>query len=85
MRAGSTPAAPTIHQVLWPSLRDGMGDRKHLDDMKTLGYCVAIATLCFLADNGGVDANTMTWALSLVGIIAAIWLLAHDKETDKGY
>ena len=48
--------------------------------MKTLGYCVAVATLCFLAANGGVEATTMTWALSLVGIIAAILLLAHDKE-----
>lgn len=51
-----------------------------LNDMKTLGYCVATATLCFLADNGGVDANTMTWALSLVGIIAAIVLLARSKD-----
>lgn len=53
--------------------------------MKTLGYCVATATLCFLAANGGVEATTMTWALALVGIIAAILLLAHEKETDKGY
>ena len=41
---------------------------------------MAVATLCFLADNGGVDANTMTWAVSLVGIIAAIVLLARSKE-----
>lgn len=85
MRAGSTPAAPTIHLVLGRHIATAWGTEKNYDDMKTLGYCVATATLCFLADNGGVDANTMTWALSLVGIIAAILLLAHDKETDKGY
>lgn len=51
--------------------------------MKTLGYCVAIATIAWWCLNGGEDAGTTTWALSLCGIIAALVLMVkgQDEET----
>ena len=51
--------------------------------MQILSYCVLIGTLLFLCLNGGEDATTTTWALSLCGIITAIALMANgqDEET----
>ena len=66
MRAGSTPAAPTNNQKN--------------KDMKTLGYCVATATLVWLAANGGEQATTTTWALALAGIIASLVLISRTPH-----
>lgn len=52
--------------------------------MQILAYCVLIGTLLFLWLNGGEDADITTWALSLVGIITAIVLMAKgDTESEK--
>lgn len=49
--------------------------------MKTLGYCVAIATLVWLAANGGEQATTTTWALALAGIIASLVLISKEPQS----
>lgn len=48
--------------------------------MRTLGYCVAVATMLFLAFNGGEQATTTTWALALAGIIASLVLISKEPE-----
>lgn len=48
--------------------------------MKTLGYCVAVAALLFLWTNGGEQASTTTWALSLCGIITSLVLLVRSEN-----
>jgi len=66
MRVGSTPTAPTNNQKN--------------KDMKTLGYCVAVATILFLCLNGGEQATTTTWALALAGIIASLVLISRTPH-----
>ena len=56
--------------------------------MKTLAYCVLVGTLAFLWLNGGEDAGTATWVLSLCGIITALALIVKgqsnaDTESEK--
>ena len=48
--------------------------------MQILSYCVLIGTLLFLCLNGGEDATTTTWALSLGGIIAALVLMVKGQD-----
>lgn len=50
--------------------------------MKTLSYCVAVATILFLCLNGGEQATTTTWALSLCGIVTALVLLLKESKKD---
>jgi len=50
--------------------------------MKTLAYCVLVGTLAFLWLNGGEDADITTWALSLVGIITSVVMMATAKEKE---
>lgn len=53
-------------------------------DMKTLGYCVAIATIAWWCLNGGTEADTTTLTLTLVGIIASLAMMAsHREQTDR--
>ena len=68
MRVGSTPTAPTNNQKN--------------KDMKTLGYCVAVAALLFLWTNGGEQASTTTWALSLCGILTALVLMVKGQDDE---
>ena len=51
--------------------------------MQILSYCVLCGTLLFLGLNGGEDATTTTWALSLCGILTALVLMVkgQDEET----
>lgn len=49
--------------------------------MKTLGYCVAIATILFLCLNGGEQATTTTWALALAGIVASLVLISKEPQS----
>ena len=51
--------------------------------MKTLGYCVAIATIAWWCLNGGTEADTTTLTLTLVGIIASLVMMVkgQDEET----
>ena len=53
--------------------------------MKTLGYCVAIATIAWWCLNGGTEADTTTLTLTLVGIIAslAMMMASHREQTDR--
>lgn len=56
--------------------------------MKILSYCVLVGTLLFLWLNGGEDADIVTQALSLCGIITALALMAKgqsnaDIESEK--
>lgn len=53
--------------------------------MRILGYCVAVATMLFLAFNGGEQATTTTLALSLSGIIASMAILAHSDKIDSNH
>ena len=48
--------------------------------MQILAYCVLAGTLLFLGLNGGEDATTTTWALSLCGIIAALVLMVKGQD-----
>lgn len=52
--------------------------------MKTLSYCVAIATIAWWCLNGGTEADTTTLTLTLVGIIAslAMMMTSHREQTD---
>lgn len=48
--------------------------------MQILSYCVLAGTLLFLCLNGGEDAGTITWALSLGGILTALVLMAKGQD-----
>lgn len=54
-----------------------------MKDMQILSYCVLIGTLLFLCLNGGEDAGTTTWALSLCGILTALVLMVKDDKTSR--
>ena len=58
--------------------------------MQILSYCVLAGTLIFLCLNGGEQATTTTWALSLGGILVALVLMVKgqsnaDKESKKSH
>jgi len=50
--------------------------------MKTLAYCVLTSTLAFLWLNGGEDADIITQALALGGIITSVAMMATAKEEE---
>lgn len=47
---------------------------------KTLAYCVLGGTLLFLCLNGGEDADIITQALALGGILTSVVMMATAKE-----
>lgn len=56
--------------------------------MKILAYCVLGGTLLFLCLNGGEDADVITQALALGGILTALALMVKgqsnaDTESEK--
>ena len=51
-----------------------------MKDMQILSYCVLAGTLLFLGLNGGEQATTTTWALSLGGILTALVLMVNGKD-----
>ena len=50
--------------------------------MRTLSYCVLIATLAYLALNGGEYADTPTLAISLFGIISSLTLMVKSEDNE---
>lgn len=50
--------------------------------MKTLGYCVAIATIAWWCLNGGTEADTPTLAISLLGIISSLTLMVKSEDNE---
>lgn len=50
--------------------------------MKILGYCVLVGTLLFLCLNGGEDADIITQALALGGILTSVVMMATAKEEE---
>ena len=53
--------------------------------MQILSYCVLAGTLLFLGLNGGEQATTTTWALSLCGILTALVLMVKGQDETSRY